>query len=352
MLSQTNGGDWAKVLDFGIAKIQEIDARDADITAANLVIGTPQYMSPEQCSQSVAIDARSDIYSFGIIIYEMFAGQVPFTGESPTVIMMKQVQDPPPSILEARPDVSPAVAAVISKALSKQPADRFQTAGELSLALLQAVGDVSELAAPATVPNVPVAAVDDEDEVTIVHAPESRQTAAMPVFATAPLEVTSPPPSVRPWRILAPAAIALVAVFTVVFFLTRGSSQNQANANANVPGLMVDPNSQPVQATGPPTGESERNIQPQPIMSATPLVVITEANANLNTSANANANGRQQSTPATVIGNFGSNKNRNANEDEAPTPRPTPRKPDEAPPPRTTPSIRPVAKSTASPIER
>src|SRR6266513_3918673 len=118
MLSQTNGNDWAKVLDFGIAKIQQSDgARDVDITAANLVIGTPQYMSPEQCSQSSAIDARSDIYSFGIIIYEMLAGRVPFTGESPTMIMMKQVQDAPPSILEARPGLPAAIGKVIERSL-------------------------------------------------------------------------------------------------------------------------------------------------------------------------------------------------------------------------------------------
>src|ERR1041385_537470 len=84
MLTKATGGEWAKVLDFGIAKIQQSASRADDITAANLVIGTPQYMSPEQCSHSSAIDARSDIYSLGIIIYEMLAGHVPFSGESPT----------------------------------------------------------------------------------------------------------------------------------------------------------------------------------------------------------------------------------------------------------------------------
>src|SRR4029079_14619545 len=72
MLSQTNGGDWAKVLDFGIAKIQQAEGvNDADITEANLVVGTPQYMSPEQGSHSGTLDARSDIYSLGVIVYEM-----------------------------------------------------------------------------------------------------------------------------------------------------------------------------------------------------------------------------------------------------------------------------------------
>src|ERR1043166_1529028 len=136
MLSQTNGGEWAKVLDFGIAKIQQPDgAFDMDITAANLVIGTPQYMSPEQCSHSGPIDARSDVYSLGIIVYEMLAGRVPFSGESPTVIMMKQVQDEPPSIFEFRPDLPAGIGSVVTRALAKQPADRFQSAGDLSRAL-------------------------------------------------------------------------------------------------------------------------------------------------------------------------------------------------------------------------
>src|SRR5438477_2537054 len=180
MLSQTNGDDWAKVLDFGIAKIQQGDgARDVDITAANLVIGTPQYMSPEQCSQSAEIDARSDIYSLGIIIYEMLAGSVPFTGESPTVIMMKQVQDAPPSLLAMRADLPAGVGAVVARALEKNPAERFPSAGELSEELSRAASgsreshtDAPVIAAPATVSSAPVNVDDDLDEVTLVRPPD------------------------------------------------------------------------------------------------------------------------------------------------------------------------------------
>src|SRR2546423_14682357 len=241
MLSRNDGGEWAKVLDFGIAKIQQPHGvPDPDITAANLVVGTPQYMSPEQCSQSGPIDARSDIYSFGIIVYEMLAGRVPFTGESPTVIMMKQVQDPPPSILEARPELAPGVAQVISKALAKQPADRFQSASELSAALTDAARatESSQLtAAPATIPNTPVAAItDDIDEVTLVRPRQEGEATVVSMHDAMPLEYAgaeAPLANVRPWRIMLPAAVALIAVFAVVFFLTRGSGQTPA-ANANV----------------------------------------------------------------------------------------------------------------------
>src|SRR5256886_15467051 len=174
MLSQTTGADWAKVLDFGIAKIQQPEGvHDPDITAANLVVGTPQYMSPEQCSQAGTIDARSDIYSLGVIVYEMLAGHVPFTGESPTVIMMKQVQDRPPSILAARADLPAGIDQAIAKALAKQPADRFQAAGEFSETLSRASeAGVPFAGAPIpvadTVPNAPVPP-DDLDEITVIQ---------------------------------------------------------------------------------------------------------------------------------------------------------------------------------------
>ena len=352
MLSQTNGGDWAKVLDFGIAKIQQPEGvRDIDITAANLVIGTPQYMSPEQCSQSGPIDKRSDVYSFGIIVYEMLAGRVPFTGDSPTLIMMKQVQDEPPSISEFRPDLPVAVQQIISRALAKQPEDRFQSAGELSKALAEASAG-SLVAAPATVPNSPVvAAADDLDEETIVtpRQPLDEVTVVQPResaplgYDAAPLAQPPtgvPPAGANPWRILVPAAIALVAVFGVVFLLTRGSGQTQSpNANVTQPGLVADPNSQPVQPTRPATGESERNIQSQPSLSPTPR------------SANVNANAGEQLPATTVNGNFGSNSNRNTNQRESPTPKASPKVEEDEPPPspKATPTVRVGAKSTPSP---
>jgi serine/threonine-protein kinase len=353
MLSQTSSGEWAKVLDFGIAKIQQVDGID-DLTAPNLVIGTPQYMSPEQCSHSGPLDARSDVYSFGIIVYEMLAGKVPFTGESPTIIMMQQVQDDPPSILEARPGLPPAFANVIEKALKKKPEDRFQTAGELSKAIFEAAqiaavsGDL--LAAPATVPNVPVApAIDDEDEETVVRARAPEVIAVQPHRDPLPYQSRAiepqPPVGLNPWRIMVPAAIALVAVFGLVFFLTRSTGQTPGVSNSGVtqPGLVPDPNSQPVQSAGTPTGESERNIQPQPSAPASPT---PRANNNLNSNQNI------QEIPSTVTGNFGENSNsgrRNANQRSSPTPM-VPESEDTPPPrPKASPSSRPAAKPTATP---
>jgi serine/threonine protein kinase len=348
MVSQTNGGDWAKVLDFGIAKIQQPEGvRDNDITAANLVIGTPQYMSPEQCSQTQPPDARSDIYSLGVIIYEMLAGRVPFTGESATMIMMQHVQDPPPSVLATRPDLPPAVDGVITRALAKVPADRFQTAGELFAALSAAAGE-DVAAAPRsieTVTSVPVGpAADDEDEETIVRP---RQTPPYAPAAPVPDTMTS----FSPWRIIVPAVIVIVVVFGIVFLLTRGAGQPQPKPAPGQTELAADPNSQPVQPASPPNGASEHSIQP-----------LTVASPALG-SANANTNANRSQLPADPLGNFGTNANtndnttgrgnKNANQArETPAPKSVPAdsiKIGTPPPPKASPSVKTVEKVTATP---
>ena len=141
MLINASGADYAKVLDFGIAKIQEADGtEDPGLTSPDLIIGTPQYMSPEQCSQSEQIDSRTDIYSLGIILFEMLVGHVPFFGESPTSIMLKHLQEQPPSVLDERKDLPAGVGTVVAKALAKQREERYQTAGALVEDLVIAEG--------------------------------------------------------------------------------------------------------------------------------------------------------------------------------------------------------------------
>ena len=131
--------------DFGIAKL--LESASPRLTQTDAIMGTPAYISPEQ-AQGQTVDQRSDIYSLGIILYEMVTGSVPFTAETPLAVLIKHISDPlpPPSLV--KPDIRPAIEQVILKALSKDPRDRFSTAAEFVAAwerALQTVGRVSEL---------------------------------------------------------------------------------------------------------------------------------------------------------------------------------------------------------------
>ena len=127
-------GGHAVVADFGIARALSV-AGTSRLTETGMAIGTPAYMSPEQASASEHIDARSDVYSLGCVLYEMLVGQPPFTGPSAQAILARQSMDavPPPHIV--RRSIPPDLEAVIYCALEKSPADRYHTAVELVEAL-------------------------------------------------------------------------------------------------------------------------------------------------------------------------------------------------------------------------
>ena len=123
----------ARVADFGVARAVEA-AGAGQLTETGLAVGTPAYMSPEQASGG-PVDARSDLYALGCVLYEMLAGEAPYTGPSAQAITAKRLSGEIPSVRRVRPAVSEPLERVITKALARVPADRFQTAAELAQAL-------------------------------------------------------------------------------------------------------------------------------------------------------------------------------------------------------------------------
>ncbi len=128
--------------DFGIVRLIAMPS----LTTAGSFLGTAEYASPEQVSAG-ELDARSDNYSLGIILYELLTGNVPFTGPNPFAVMSKQLHQPVPSIRKIRPDLSPAIEFVVKKALAKNPEDRYQNATEMADDLKAAI--TPALASPA-----------------------------------------------------------------------------------------------------------------------------------------------------------------------------------------------------------
>jgi serine/threonine-protein kinase len=128
-------GEHALVADFGIAHALSI-ASGERLTQSGMVLGTPPYMSPEQATPDHTIDGRSDIYSLGCVTYEMLAGEPPFTGVTPQAVLARHVAAPVPSLRTIRPDVPAAIEGAITRALAKDPIDRFATAAQFGAALV------------------------------------------------------------------------------------------------------------------------------------------------------------------------------------------------------------------------
>lgn len=122
-----------KVADFGIARMTNAFT----ISKGDTVVGSVHYSSPEQATGSV-VEATSDLYSTGVVLYEMLTGRVPFVGDTPVAVAMQHINEAPPPVTDLAPETPPAVIAVLMKAMAKSPADRYQSAREMADALLKA----------------------------------------------------------------------------------------------------------------------------------------------------------------------------------------------------------------------
>jgi serine/threonine protein kinase len=141
-----DGSGTAKVTDFGIAR--SLDPGEG-LTETGTLLGTSEYISPEQASGQ-RVDARSDQYSLGVVLYELLTGEPPYSGDNFMAVAMKHVRDPVPGVRERRPDVPASVEAVVSRAMAKRPEDRFSSTEDMLAALETAVEAEPSLSEGAT----------------------------------------------------------------------------------------------------------------------------------------------------------------------------------------------------------
>ncbi|HEX6380223.1 MAG TPA: Stk1 family PASTA domain-containing Ser/Thr kinase [Acidimicrobiia bacterium] len=188
-----------KVMDFGIARVTTGEA----LTQTATVLGTASYFSPEQ-AKGEGVDPRSDVYSAGCVLYEMITGRPPFTGDSPVSIAYKHVREDAPVPSSLNPDVSPALDAVVMKALAKNPVNRYQTAIEMAEDLHRVLQGGPIMATP-ILPNQPT---------EVVHRPV-RHTEVMPRLPEEERRDRGP------WPVVLTTALVVGLVGVAAFFLIR-----------------------------------------------------------------------------------------------------------------------------------
>jgi serine/threonine protein kinase len=268
----------AVLTDFGIVKL--LGGQTAAYTMTGALIGTPAYMSPEQALGKPG-DARVDIYSLGVLLFQMTTGKLPFDADTPLAVVLKHVNDPTPLPVSFNPGIPPDLQAVVMKAMAKDPEDRYQTAAELAAALravnltTQAETAVSPPLPPPVAPTpqetvfeVPTRLEQSAAEVTKLATPVEQTVLATPDELEATVESVPAPPvsNGRPvWLYgLGLLLVLLLAGGGMGVALGWFSGDGGSNSDAALPVALVDtetPTPTPTEtAVGPETGQETPDV--------------------------------------------------------------------------------------------
>jgi serine/threonine-protein kinase len=237
LLTKLDGRVHVKILDFGVAKILAApDGAQSVKTRTGSLMGTPLYMSPEQCKGAGILDHRTDIYSLGVMIYEMLAGRPPFMAEGIGELFAKHMLEDPPQLLDFAPATPPAMAAAVMKSLAKELDDRFPSMEDFRKAL---VGEV-QVAAPGpsrlTTParRLP-SGVSSTQAMTL--SPQAQSTTLS--SATSEIDEDLRPPRRRIGMVV--GGVGVVAAAAAAFFVFGGQPKHDKDLGVKAPELAPPP---------------------------------------------------------------------------------------------------------------